>query len=347
MKRHARKLASILLVGVLPFVTAAAGASPIGAGDGDPRLPEDYFWGLAVSPFKDGQKPGDYLQRSQIIERLEIIAPYTKWVRTYGATHGLEYITEEARKLGLKVAMGTWIADGRQSELDNLVAAAAAGFVDIAVIGNEELYSGRESTASLASLLRDVRTRLDFDHDGKPDVPVTTPEPHATLFARNPDGTLKHREILEVVDVIFTNIHPFHERVSIDDACDTLDRLYRDCDHIVNDELGLNKEVVISEAGWPSEGETKGSAVPSLENAAQFLRESVQWAKSNNVKLIHFEPFDEKWKGPELFEKHWGVWDSDGQLKIPEPATLAFVAVGTVFLIARRRSIGDLRRTHA
>ena len=39
--------------------------------------------GLCFSPYEEGQKPGDVLSADQIRRRLELIRPYTSWVRSF------------------------------------------------------------------------------------------------------------------------------------------------------------------------------------------------------------------------------------------------------------------------
>lgn len=96
--------------------------------------------GLNFSPYIDGQDPnrGSVVSEQQLRTRLAIVAPYTKWIRTFGATHGLEATPRVAPELGLRVAMGAWIDGNRSSneqQLANLIAAARAGYVDMAIVG--------------------------------------------------------------------------------------------------------------------------------------------------------------------------------------------------------------------
>ena len=298
----------------------------------EPSLPPKYFRGLAFSPYKTGQQPGDPVTVAQVQERLGIVAPYTEWIRTYSMWNGFENIPEEANKLGLKLAAGTWIAHNREEEIRNLIEKARAGWVDLAMIGNEEVFSGRETDVSLAALLIDVRAALDAN--GLQHVPITTPEPFNTLFA--PDGTPKCPNVLAAVDVVAACIYPFHDGIGIDAAVDALSEQYA----LAVQGAG-GKEVLIAETGWPTVGEAKGEAVPSIENAAIYLDESVVWAESNGADVFTFEAFSEAWKGPEEIERNWGVWDADGVLKVPEPATFSVLFFGAGAMLWRRRQRGQ------
>src|SRR5690242_15728144 len=89
------------------------------------QVPVQKAYGLNFSPYVTGQDPntGSQISEAQILARLQIIAPYTGWIRSFGSTHGLEQIPKIAHELGLKVAAGAWIsADQNQNstELTNL-----------------------------------------------------------------------------------------------------------------------------------------------------------------------------------------------------------------------------------
>ncbi|MDZ7647314.1 MAG: hypothetical protein U5K54_09115 [Cytophagales bacterium] len=46
--------------------------------------------GLCFSPYLEGQNIGDQLSESQIRQRMDVIAPYTKWVRSFSCSEGNE-----------------------------------------------------------------------------------------------------------------------------------------------------------------------------------------------------------------------------------------------------------------
>jgi glucan 1,3-beta-glucosidase len=281
--------------------------------------PDFSIYGLCFSPYKDGQVPPDNVTAEQIRERLEIIAPYTQWIRSFSATSGLEHIPQEAKELGLKVAMGTWIRHEqvREEEINNLIEKAEAEYVDVAVVGNEELFQYENNNPEaiepnvLVEAIESVRQRLDeanLQH-----IPVTTAEPWDVLFKRD-GGSFKYQEVLDAVDVFFVNIYPFHELAHISRAIEKLDDTYSTVIEYAN-EVDPNRQVIISETGWPSDGQHAGAAKTSLVNAAQYFYEVQCWAARNNIKMFYFSSFDEKWKEPPEYEAHWGLWDSSGEIK--------------------------------
>ena len=195
------RAALIVCVSILPCAVSAA-----------------VIYGLAFSPYMDGQEPPGFVDPNQSRDRLEIIHSRTRWVRTYGSASGLQYISEIARGYGLKVAQCVFLngdADDDKLEKDNLIAAAVAGNVDVAIVGSEAFVDGRVTEQELISHLQDVRRRLD--RAGLQHIPVTTAEPYGDwannerdgLFSRDVDGNLKHAEMLRNVDLVFVHLHPF------------------------------------------------------------------------------------------------------------------------------------------
>ena len=54
--------------------------------------------GLCFSPYNEGQEPGDSISEAQIRRKLDLIAPYTKWIRTFSCTQGNEQIPRLAKE---------------------------------------------------------------------------------------------------------------------------------------------------------------------------------------------------------------------------------------------------------
>src|SRR5665213_2098467 len=82
-------------------------------------------YGIDFSPFEAGQDPnsGTGISAGQILSRMQMIAPYTRWVRSYGITNGLENTPAIARQFGLQVAANAWIGSDLSSnarEIANL-----------------------------------------------------------------------------------------------------------------------------------------------------------------------------------------------------------------------------------
>ena len=139
--------------------------------------------------------------------------------------------------------------------------------------------------------------------------------PRATRIEPRPDthaARPAHPAVVDAVDRVLVNCYPYWEGVAVDQALPMVHGWHQ---QVVAAAGG--KRVVISETGWPSDGDTVGHAVPSAENAAFYFLNFVSWAEANDVEYFYFEAFNETWKaqheGPQ--GAHWGVWDKDGELK--------------------------------
>ena len=259
--------------------------------------------GLNFSPYTNGQSPsqGIEISEAQIRERLALIHQSTLWVRTFGATHGLEHTGRIAKEMGLKVAVGAWLSRNQaanEAEIENLIEIAQAGHADIVIVGSEVLLRKDLTLQQLLDYINRVKEAIPVG------IPVTTADVYG-IWMENPD-------LIKIVDEVWANYYPYWEGTPITCAMSRLD-----ASHQLLTKAAGEKEVIISESGWPSGGNAIGKALPSLENACRYFGEFVTWAETRDVKYFYFAGFDEKWKiqGGLTQEGHWGIFDSKGALK--------------------------------
>ncbi len=101
--------------------------------------------GISFSPYIEGQGPGTQLGEAQIRERMGVILPYVRWVRSFSCTEGNELIPAIATEHGLKTMVGVWLDDDKEhneKELANAIEVAKAGHANILAVGNEVLLRG-------------------------------------------------------------------------------------------------------------------------------------------------------------------------------------------------------------
>jgi exo-beta-1,3-glucanase (GH17 family) len=259
--------------------------------------------GLNFSPYIDGQNPnlGVVVPLSQIQARVALIAPYVEWIRSFGMTHGLEQIPAVARAHGLKVAAGAWIGRdlaANAQEISNLIAAALAGNVDIAIVGSEALLRNDVSESQLIAYLNQVKQAI----------PASIPVATADTF----DRLLAHPNVVAAGSIVLPNIYSYWMGVELPNALCALESAYQQVVAIAG-----GRPVWISEAGWPSAGAPLGAAIPSAASAATYFNQFVSWARARGVPFWYFSALDEEWKaayegsaGP-----HWGVFDKHGVMK--------------------------------
>lgn len=256
--------------------------------------------GMCFSPYLEGQNIGDILTEAQIKRRMEIIAPYTKWVRSFSCTDGNELIPKIAREKGLKTMVGAWLGTDKvknEAEIAQLIRLAKGGLVDIAVVGNEVLLRNELTEEDVLEYLKNVKQAL-------PNLPVSYVDTYFQLSNRP--------EVLNHCDIVLANCYPFWEGCNVDQAPVYLQKMYE-----LVKKAAKGKEVIITETGWPDSGENMHSAVPSPENTMKYLISSNEWAQKEKISLFTFASFDEPWKVHHEGEvgQSWGIWDKNEQLK--------------------------------
>lgn len=344
---------SLALLSVLCLASSGFLTSPCPA---NPLLSPGSFHGLCLGPYLNDpyQEPGQPgrppLPTEQIEERVARIAPFADWIRTYATSDGQDYIPVYARSLGVRTLIGTWIVayggGEDRTEIERAFEVASSGNMnlgkDIVVIGNEEIFQSRKTPDAMRDYIRDVAKPIRNDLS-KDSIPISIAEPWYTLFDEL--GAARYPSLMNEIDgPVLVNIFPFHEKVGINGALDYLMGTYN---MIKEKNPGL--DVWIGETGWPSAGDPVGGAVPSPENAAQYLQDCIDWTASEDVPLCYFDAYDEDWKAYDqwgnlrapVIEAHWGVWYNDGTLKVPEPGVLVMLLgmAGLALLWRRRRKL--------
>ena len=256
--------------------------------------------GFCFSIYEEGQKPGDVISAEQIRKRLLILKNHSTWVRSFSCVEGNELVPIIAKELGMKTLVGAWLGSDREKneeEIKGLLKLAKDGYVDVAAVGNEVLYRHDLNDNELIEYIERVKKEI-------PEVPVGYVDAYYE-FAAKP-------HITAACDVILCNCYPYWEGTSIDDSFNHMRQMFQ---HVVN--VANGKRILITETGWPSNGESLRGAVPSHENALKYFINTQLWSKDNNIEVFYFSSFDESWKKGAEGEvgAFWGIWDSNGKLK--------------------------------
>jgi glucan 1,3-beta-glucosidase len=264
------------------------------------RLLADKIHGLSFSPYISGQGPGTQITEKQIHQRLQLIAPYVKWVRTFSCTEGNELIPKIAAEYGLKTLVGVWLEgdlENNEIELANAIKVAQAGHADLLAVGNEVLLREEMSQEQLIDYIQRAK-------QGAPGVPVGYVDAYF-LFEDN-------QKVTDACDVIFANCYPFWEGYPAEHALVYMKDMYRRAQKVAS-----GKQVIISETGWPDQGTAERAAVPSYENAIRYFVDSYHWAQEEGIDLFYFSSFDEDWKVADEGDvgAYWGILDKDGNHK--------------------------------
>jgi len=261
---------------------------------------ESGLHGMSFSPYDQHQQVGDHLSEEQVRTRMEIIAPYTQWIRSFSCIEGNEFIPKVAKEYGLKTLVGAWIGpDKKQNddEIQSLIALAKKGYADVIAVGNEVLLREDLRKDELMAYIKTIKQAV-------PEIPVGSVEPYF-IFDQNED-------FVDTCDVVLANCYPFWEGCSVDRATAFLEMMYN-----VTLKAAKGKPTMITETGWSSNGEPVGEAVPSPLNAMKFFINANNWRMKNNIQLFYFSSFDESWKIRHEGDigQNWGIWDIHNRLK--------------------------------
>ncbi|PIA82332.1 glycosyl hydrolase [Gaetbulibacter sp. 4G1] len=252
--------------------------------------------GLCFSPYEEGQHPGNQITEEQIRRRMKVIKPYTKWIRSFSCTDGNELIPIIAKEYGIKTLVGAWLGDDAEinkKEIWGLIKLAKEGYVDIAAVGNEVMYRGDLTEDELLGFMYQVK-------DAIPNIPMGYVDAYYE-FTQRP-------KITEACDVILANCYPYWEGCSNEYSLIYMKDMYNQAIKAAN-----GKKVIISETGWPSQGEGLQGAIPSFDNAIKYFINTQQWSRDEDIDIFYFSSFDESWKvGAEGdVGAFWGLWDKD------------------------------------
>lgn len=261
---------------------------------------ENGIHGLCFSSYTEGQGPGSIVTEEQIRKRIEIIKPYTSWIRTFSCTDGNELIPAIVKENGLKVMVGAWLGEDKEkneTEIENLITVVKDGHADLVAVGNEVLYREELSEEELLEYIKRVKDQV-------PEAQVGYVDAYYEFISRP--------AITEICDVIFTNCYPFWEGCHIDYSLVYMKNMYYS---VLRQAKG--KRVVISETGWPNIGTAFESSEPSTENALRYFINTQQWSQEESIEIMYFSSFDEAWKIDAEGDvgAYWGIWDKNGKLK--------------------------------
>jgi len=264
------------------------------------QLLEDKMHGICFSPYEGSQKPGDPITETQVRRKLELLRPYADWIRVFSCTEGNEIIPRLAKEYGFQTLVGAWLGEERDKnvlEINALVELANNGFVDVAAVGNEVMYREEMEEEELIAYILRVKKQI-------PKIPVGYVDAYYE-FSNRP-------MITEACDVILANCYPYWEGCHIDYSLLYMKQMYYQAQ-----QAAPGKRIIITETGWPSQGDALGAAEPGHENALKYFINAQNWSKKEGVEMFYFSAFDESWKvGAEgSVGAFWGLWDEREQRK--------------------------------
>lgn len=192
--------------------------------------------------------------QNNITRDMAVLSQLTNTVRLYGTDcNQTEMLLHAIDRLGLtsmKVWLGVWIESNTTTN-DRQLEQMYKILQDVpdhsifkgVIVGNEALYrAGIDKAASQENLIQ-ILTNVKSNFTSlKYNLPVATSD-----LGDNWNGAL-----VQAVDAVMSNIHPFFAGVPVDEAADWTYNFWQMKDAPLT--LGTDKPQIISETGWPSGG---------------------------------------------------------------------------------------------
>ncbi|KAJ5851768.1 uncharacterized protein N7529_011153 [Penicillium soppii] len=269
--------------------------------------------------------------QNNVTRDMAVLSQLTNTVRLYGTDcNQTEMVLHAIDRLDLKdmkLWLGVWI-DSNTTSTERQLSKLYKVLDDTKdtsiykgiIVGNEALYRAGSSKASaMTTLISYIQNVTSEVKTRNLDLPIATSDLGDNWTA----------ELVDEVDVVMSNVHPFFAGVNVSIAAGWTWDFWQD--HDVSLTKGTSKKQIISEVGWPSGGgkdcgespscdaDTPGS-VASIDNMNSFMSDWVCQALENGTDYFWFEAFDEPWKiqyntpGKE-WEDKWGLMDSARTIK--------------------------------
>lgn len=257
--------------------------------------------GIVYSPYNND---GTCKDSGSVQSDLELIkSKGIPLVRIYGNDcNYLETVLPVCQSLGLKVNQGFWIGssgvDSIDDAVDGLIQYASESGWDVfeyLTIGNEAIISQFCSVSDLINKISSVKSKLEAaGYTGK----VTTAEP-PVIFQRSPELCNSAS-----IDFVSINSHSYFDPNSSAESSGSFVKNQKE----MIEGICSGMEIQITETGYPSQGDTYGGNVPSVENQRLAIANILE---ETNGKVTILTLYNDYWKnpGPYGIEQSFGIID--------------------------------------
>lgn len=220
-------------------------------------------------------------------------------IRLYGVDCDQVANVLQGKSSSQKLFLGIYYVDQIQAGIDTMSSAISqyGSWSDVVTvsIGNELVNGGEASVAQVGQYVSTGRSALTAAGYSGDVVSVDT----FIAIINNP-GLCSYSDYMAI------NAHAYFDQntVAADAGTWLLEQIQR-----VSEACSGAKSVVVTESGWPSQGDTYGVAVPSKANQKSAIA-SITSSCGSDTYL--FNAFNDLWKadGPYGVEKYWGILSS-------------------------------------
>jgi len=249
--------------------------------------------GITYSPYSDS---GSCKSLEEVKSDFSKIKDY-EIVRIYGVDCNQVENVLQAKADGQKVFLGIYFMDQIEAGVKQIADAVEkySSWDDVYTvsIGNELVNSGEATVEQVGQYVATGKSALKAAGYSGPIVAADT----FIAIINNP-GLCKYSDYMAI------NAHAYFDYYTVaEDAGSWLllqiQRVWTAC--------GADKNVFVTETGWPSKGDTYGKAVASKE-AQDAAIKSIRSSAGNDAIL--FSAYNDMWKQPgaENCEQYWGIY---------------------------------------
>lgn len=268
---------------------------------------------------------GNCKTASEYATDFENLKDYTSIVKTYAVSdcNTLEILGPAAETAGFQVMFGIWPTDDdhfaeEKAALQSYLPNISRDTVKVFTVGSEALYREDMTATELAAAITSIKELLaditDKNGDSYGDIPVGSVDSWNIWVD---GGSLP---AIKAADFVFANAFSYWQGQAMNNASYSFfDDIMQALQVVQTAKGSTDITFWVGETGWPSEGTAFESATPSVANAKSYWKEAICALRGWGVNVCVFEAFDEAWKpdtsGTSDVEKHWGIYDSDNNLK--------------------------------
>ncbi|OTA99315.1 glycoside hydrolase family 17 protein [Hypoxylon sp. CI-4A] len=280
-----------------PTSSTSLSSSP-SASPSPPTSSNTTLHGVTYSPYKGG---GGCKTAEDVDADFALVAREYGVIRLYGVDcDQVATAYAAAKKHGNKLFLGIFDINSVQDAVSTMAAGVNNDWsvVDTVSVGNELVNNGGASVDESLDALNQARTALRAAGYQGPVVIVDT-------FV----AMLAHPELCDQSDYCAANVHPFFDpNTGADQAGSFLTSTVSNIRSKLSDP---DKRIVVTETGWPWQGESNGAAIPGMDQQSAALS-SIKDAFTNNAQdVILFTAFNDLWKKPAaatfMAEQFWGM----------------------------------------
>lgn len=270
------------------YKVATSLSAPPSSGSGGPGFSS----GVSYSPYN---ADNSCKSASQVASDFNLIQGFSV-IRLYGTDcNQVANVLAASKNKGISLFLGIFDLTNIASECKTITDAVKGDWSHIHTVsvGNELVNNGAASVGQVTAAIGQVRSTLQAAGYHGPVVTVDT----MVAMKANP-------ELCHASDYCAINCHAFFDG---NVAADGAGAFVLDWTHQVSQAAG-GKPVVVTETGWPTQGDPNNKAVPSKPNHDVAIASIKESLKQN---VILYSAFNDLWKkdsgATHNAEKFWGI----------------------------------------